>query len=116
MAQQVNEIPNLCLSLLGSFDSFLGQSWLESPGGFLRRTILACRGPIPGDRALTPGQRVLERLEEIEDAPPDDHIIVQPNEEADLQMGVHGGHRGYRQLHPHPLPAHSLGGGGEGVG
>lgn len=119
MTQQVNETPNACLSHLGAFDAFLGQSQLESPTGCLRRAILACHGPIPDDRALTPGQRVLEGLEEVEDAPPDDHIIIQPDKEADLQRRVHGVGVASRRLQatplPLPLPQHSLEGGG-GVG
>lgn len=36
VTQQVNAIPNLCLSLFGSFDSFLGQGWLGSPAGHIQ--------------------------------------------------------------------------------
>lgn len=55
---------------------------------FLRGPTLACCSPIPNDRTFAPGQGVLERLEEVEDTPPNDHIVVQPDEEADLRTRV----------------------------
>ena len=33
--------------------------------------------PIPPDRAFAPWQRILKGLEEVENAPADDHIIVE---------------------------------------
>ena len=41
--------------------------------------------PIPAHRALGPGQRELEGLEEVEDAPTDDDVVVEAHEAADLQ-------------------------------
>lgn len=35
--------------------------------------------PILSDRAVAPRQRKLEGLEEVEDAPANNHIIVEPN-------------------------------------
>lgn len=75
--------------------------------GFLRGPTLACCSPIPNDRTFAPGQGVLERLEEVEDTPPNDHIVVQPDEEADLRTRVRL--RPQRlQVKPPPPPLHSI--------
>lgn len=41
--------------------------------------------PIFSDRTLAPRQRILEGLEKVEDAPPDDDVIVEPHETAHLK-------------------------------
>lgn len=97
MFKVTQQVPNLCLSFSGSsspsWDRLAGVPRWSYSGGL----ILACHSPIPDDRTFTPGQRVLERLEEVEDAPPDDHIIIQPNKEADLRTMDHsGGGRGHK--------------------
>ena len=47
--------------------------------------------PIPAHGALGPGQRELEGLEEVEDAPADDDVVVETNEAADLPEEGMGG-------------------------
>lgn len=42
-------------------------------------------GSISLDRAFSPGQWILERLEEIEDAPADNHVIIEAHETANLR-------------------------------
>lgn len=64
--------------------------------------MLACHGPISDNRTFTPGQWVLEGLEEVEDAPADDHVVVQPDKEADLVTGWGGGGHGHCQQ-PRPM-------------
>lgn len=42
-------------------------------------------GPVYSDGALSPRQRKLERLEEIEDAPANNHIVVEAHETTNLR-------------------------------
>lgn len=47
--------------------------------------ILTCLGSISLDGAFSPRQWILERLKEIEDAPGDDHIIIEAHKTANLR-------------------------------
>lgn len=76
--------------MLSLLDSVLGQGWLKFPTESLNGPTLACCGPIPDDRTFTPGQWVLEGFEEVEDTPSNDHIIIQPDKEADLRTKAQG--------------------------
>lgn len=101
MTHRTHKTPNLSTKqfrLLPGTALAKDQSW-----GSSGVPTLACRSPIPDDRTFTPGQRVLEGLEEVEDAPPNDHIVVQPNEEADLRARARVRSRRL-QVKP-PLPA-----------
>ena len=42
-------------------------------------------GSIPPDWTFGPGEWVLERLEEVEDAPADDDVVVEAHEATHLQ-------------------------------
>lgn len=79
--------------------------------GSSRVPTLACHSPIPDDRAFAPGQRILEGLEEVEHAPPNDDIVVQPNEEADLRARTRVRSRRLQVKPPlpvlHPRPSSS---------
>ena len=52
---------------------------------FLAGTLLTCLASIYLDGAFSPRQWILERLEEIEDAPADNHIIVEAHETTNLR-------------------------------
>lgn len=57
---------------------------LSSPTCRLKDEVLTCHCAISYDGALTPRQRILERFKKVKDAPPYDHIVIEPNEQADL--------------------------------
>lgn len=50
------------------------------------RFALTGLGSIYADGAFSPRQWILERLEEIEDAPADNHVIVEAHETANLEQ------------------------------
>lgn len=45
---------------------------------------LTGKSPIPSDWTVAPWKRILEGLEEIEDAPTNDHVIVEANKATHL--------------------------------
>lgn len=47
--------------------------------------MLTCLAAISPDGTFTPGQWVLKRLKKVEDAPADNHIIVQTHKATHLQ-------------------------------
>lgn len=49
---------------------------------------LTCAGLVLDERTLVPGQRLLEGLREVEEAPADDDIVVEGHEEAHLQPEI----------------------------
>lgn len=59
----------------------------SSPFIFLLVMFLRLTGqaPIPSDWTVAPGKRILEGLEEIEDAPTNDDVVVETNKATHLQ-------------------------------
>lgn len=68
---QIFNLPHLCFSPMQSYGD----------------KVLTCYGAIFYDGTLTPRQGVLEGLEKVKDAPAYDHIVVEPNKQADLAKG-----------------------------
>lgn len=52
----------------------------------LHHNVVSLTGkrPVPSDGAVAPWERKLEGLEEVEDTPADNHIIVEPHEATHL--------------------------------